>query len=212
MTKTERLNNHFERWQAERNYKGFKKDGIINEALFKPPHVLFICKEPNDPHQAEGDYRQWWNEEMLFAFSRRIGEWSHGIFNGFPPYADFTDQDSHLALKSIAFMNVKKVGGSSRADHSAVQSFLSKDLHFLKEEIDTIDPSLIICCLGFSVITKALFPEIPDDSWKDPGYNTPFVRSGKRLILDFYHPSAPVPGAMSYVFLEKILNKAGYGS
>lgn len=211
MTKTERLDRLFDKWQAARNYKGFKRDGIINEELFRSPHVLFVCKEPNDPNQADGDYRQWWNKEMSFAFSRRIGDWSYGIFNGFPPYT-FTDEDAHLALKSISFMNVKKVGGVSRADHSSIQDFIQRDLHFLKEEIDIIDPSLIICSLGQSVITRSLFPEIAEDDWRDPGYNTPFVRSGKRLMLDFFHPSMPAPGEMSYVLLEKVLDKVGWRS
>lgn len=211
MNKTDQLNQLFDRWQTMRQYVGFKKDGIINEALFKSSHILFVCKEPNDPKQEEGDYRVWWNQEMLYTFSRRIGEWSHGIFNNFPPYESFKDEDSHLALRSIAFMNVKKVGGGSTANHNEIEKWLERDITFLKEEIEIINPKLIICCLGFSQITRALFNEVPEGDWHSTGYGVPYAELGERLIVDFYHPSTPAPGVMSYLLLEKVLQQAGYG-
>lgn len=211
MLKSIQLNQLFERWQNVRQYLGFKKDGVVNEPMFKSPYILFICKEPNDQQQKEGDYREWWNNEMLYTFSRRIGEWSHGIFNCFPPYESFSNEDSHQALRSIAFLNIKKVGGGRIADHIEIIRWLERDIDFLKEEIEIIDPKLIICCLGLSKITRKLFEEIPERDWQSSGYGIPYARIRGRLILDFYHPSTPAPGVMSYLLLQKVLQQAGYG-
>lgn len=48
-------------------YKGkLNRDGIINEIQYEKqrPKLLFIAKEPNDPEQIEGDFREWWLEEV----------------------------------------------------------------------------------------------------------------------------------------------------
>jgi hypothetical protein len=212
ITKTEQLNTLFDRWQVLHNENGFKRDGIINEELFSKPYILFVCKEPNDPDQKPGDYRDWWNNEMTYAFSKRIGDWAYGIINGFPPYQSFSDDQAHQALKSVAFMNVKKVGGGARANHDEILNWIERDHALLHEEIEIINPSVIICSLGFSHITKKLFNNISDNDWQDAGYGIPYAKLKDRLIIDFYHPSVPAPGVMSYVLLEKIVQNAKIGS
>lgn len=202
-TKTQQLDQLFAKWIAARpEYKGFKKDGIINEAYFKDPRILFICKEPNDPSLSEGDYRVWWNDEMSYAFSRRIGEWAYGIMHNFPKWNSYTDNDSHHALKSIAFMNVKKTGGARTTNHTEIKEYIQRDYDFIREEIAIINPSIIVCSLGLSEITRMALPVITD--WVDTGYEVAYSKSGSRIVVDFYHPSILAPGVMSYVLLEKV--------
>lgn len=202
-TKTRQLDQLFSKWiAARRKYKGFKKDGIVNEENFKEPRILFICKEPNDPSLSEGDYRVWWNSEMTHAFSRRLGEWAHGILNNFPKWNSYTDEDSHQALKSIAFMNVKKTGGARSTNYTEIKQYIKRDYVFIREEIDIINPSIVICSLGLSEITRMVFPEITD--WIDTGYEIPYSKGSNRIIVDFYHPSILAPGVMSYIILEKV--------
>ena len=202
-TKTQQLDQLFTKWLAARpEYKGFKKDGIINEAYFKEPRILFICKEPNDPSLSEGDYRVWWNDQMTYAFSRRLGEWAYGIMNDFPLWNSYTDDDSHQALKSIAFMNVKKTGGARTTNHAEIGEYIQRDFDFIQEEINIINPSIIICSLGLSEITRMVLPEITD--WVNTGYEILYAKSESRIVIDFYHPSILAPGVMSYVLLEKV--------
>ncbi len=62
MTKTEKINLLFESWEKETpEYTGkFIKDGINNEGLYKEAKtkVLFLTKEPNNPKQEAGDFRE----------------------------------------------------------------------------------------------------------------------------------------------------------
>ena len=92
MTATEKLNALFHRWQVEfPDYQGkFTKDGINNEAVFNNQKLklLFLAKEPNDPDQGGGDFREWWSEEVKYSFSHRICEWAFGLLNEFPPVED----------------------------------------------------------------------------------------------------------------------------
>ena len=71
--KTEQLNQLFDEWeQTVSEYKGkFVRDGIINEQFYETasPKILFIAKEPNNPKQDAGDFREWWKEEISHAFS-----------------------------------------------------------------------------------------------------------------------------------------------
>jgi len=75
-SKTELLNDLFDRWENNiPEYQGkFVKDGIVDEQLFlsAPTKLLFIAKEPNNPNQDAGDFREWWREEIAFTFSYRI--------------------------------------------------------------------------------------------------------------------------------------------
>jgi hypothetical protein len=204
-TKKEQLEKLFEKWlKARPDYKGFKKDGIVNEDFFKFPHILFLCKEPNNPKQEEGDYRKEWNENMPYAFSQRIAQWSYGIFNKFPLWTSFHDDDCLAALKCIAFMNVKKTGGGNKADYNKIGEIIKSDLEFINEEIEIINPTIIICGLGLINITRFIFSEIPTSLWKESGHEIFYAIHNGRLIIDFYHPSVPAPGVMSYVLLERI--------
>ncbi len=79
MNKTDKLNQLFEEWENEvPEYKGkFIKDGINDEELFRLSKikVLFIAKEPNNPKQQAGDFREWWKEGLKTLF--RI-DWRNG--------------------------------------------------------------------------------------------------------------------------------------
>lgn len=92
MNKTELLNDLFSIWEENTpGYKGkFVKDGIIDEEKFlvAPIKILFITKEPNNPAQKPGDFRDWWHEKFNGNFSHRIAEWSYGILNDFLPQYD----------------------------------------------------------------------------------------------------------------------------
>lgn len=75
-SKTELLNDLFDRWEkAIPEYQGkFVKDGIVDEPQYvsAPTKILIIAKEPNNPKQDAGDFREWWRKEIAYTFSYRI--------------------------------------------------------------------------------------------------------------------------------------------
>ena len=149
-SKTELLNDLFDRWENTiPEYQGkFVKDGIVDEQLFAfaQTKVLFIAKEPNNPNQDAGDFREWWRDEIAYTFSYRIAEWSYGLLNNFPQYDDIWANKgfAHKAIQSIAFMNIKKSGGLGNSEYDRMLEHLEKNFDFLHQQIDIISPDIII--------------------------------------------------------------------
>ena len=215
MESTAQLNNLFIRWQEEfPEYRGkFASDGIVNESIFngQPHRLLFITKEPNDPEQSGGDFRKWWSEEVKYSFSHRICEWAYGILNNFPPIEDLSNENKDRVgvLQSIAFMNLKKIGGGSSADYEKIKNIVIKERHLILEEINIIKPDIIVGGIGHSEVKlwKLLFPEIKP---KNSGYDIQIAKVNDYRIINFYHPSYRVPRAMSYSLLGAVYRSEAF--
>ena len=212
MSKTKQLNELFAKWKAE-NYEGeqFLKDGIVNEDLYQlsKKKILFIAKESNDQTKKDWDYREWWNEVLKYSFSYRIAEWSYGILNDFPIYDKIWEQDgaAHNAIKHIAFMNVKKSGGFGSADYDEILEHIKNNIKFLHEQIDIIDPDLIILGVSYDEYINELFLDL---EWKKSGYGIDVARYNNAKIIRFHHPSARIPAAASYSLLGNVINSEVY--
>jgi hypothetical protein len=222
VTKTDKLNELFDRWERERpEYQGiFVRDGIINEIEYdKAPHkILFIAKEANhDDAPTAGDFRDWWNNRGLHGhFCLHIAEWSFGILNEFPPFEDVhwdhkQDWESRYrsSLQSIAFMDVKKSGGGSRSNHHTVYNSIINNLDFLHEQIEIINPNIIINCLVDITLTNALF-DVKNEQWKKSGYIRSLFNWRGVRVIDFYHPSGRTVPAASYSLLQNIVRSKAF--
>ena len=207
MTKTEKLDELFDRWVKEISELAgkFHKDGIINESIYErqKTKLLFITKEPNDPNQTEGDFREWWSQSIKYSFSHRICEWAFGLQKGFPPVTElrYDNQERTAIMKSIAFMNLKKNGGASTANHDVIKDTILKQQRLILEEINVIEPDIIIGGIGDIMFWKLLFPEI---EFKDSGFDIKVARVDSLKLINFYHPSYQVPRAMTYCLLHSV--------
>lgn len=188
-------------------YKGkYVNDGIINEQLFREQKrkILFVAKEPNNPTQQEGDYTQWWKEELTGVFSINIAVWAYGLLNDFPAYKSFIHEkkEIHSALQSIAFMNVKKIGGASVSKYSEILEHIELNKDLLQEQIEEIKPELIISCLGDVHLNNTLYGKL---KWEEACCGIKFSKYNNSLIVDFYHPSARMPNVASYALLKDLI-------
>ena len=226
MNKTEQLNKLFDRWEASRkSYQNkFIRDGIINEIEFENSNskrILFITKEPNDPKQTKWDFRDWWNEEIKYSFSSRIAEWAYGIENDFPVFSSIWEDNSTdkgmEALKKIAFMNIKKTGGTGKSNLKSLLKHLSsnedknKEFNFIREQIEIIQPKLIVLGLSWRELREFVFPEIKN-KWIESGYDIPIARLKKYKIVDFYHPSSRNAPSAAYSLLQNVINSKAFQS
>ena len=206
-TRTERLNALFVEWRQWTIEEADRMclDGIVCESSYEKtdPKLLFVAKEPNHPKGQGFDFRKWWSEEVKYAFSKRLCEWAYGVQNEFPPLSEFdTDETNKLAtIRSIAFMNLKKVGGSGSSDHKVIRSATERDKCLLRQQIKIIDPDVIIGGIGDSRLWSLLFPGI---MLRDCGFDIRVARVEHVRIIDFYHPSYRVPRAMSYSLLGRV--------
>lgn len=207
--KTNKLNELFTEWENEiLDYKDcFVRDGIIDEKRYDASKlkILFVAKEPNDPKHKIGDFRDDWNKGLYYSFAYRIAEWSYGILNDFPQFDEIkiSSEEAHNAIKSIAFMNIKKSGGGGVAHYSVIFEHYDKNRAYLLRQIEIIKPELIILGISFwGELRKELFP---DAEWKKSGYGIDIgIVKEKYKIIDFYHPSSRTPPSASYCLLHNI--------
>jgi hypothetical protein len=193
--------------KAHESYNGcLKRDGIVDEVRYSNQNtkVLFIAKEPNDPEQTPGDYRTWWmNEGLQFKFTYQLAEWAYGVLNDFPPYLEANKYENKFeALKSVAFMNLKKSGGGATADGSEIYQYAKNTSSFLQKQIKIIAPDIAVCSIGDWGPWECIFPNA---AWKQDGNGMWIAKSENTKIVSFGHPSNRYPHVMNYCLLEKIV-------
>ncbi len=218
MTKTERLDALFKEWKKEQKPEEAERmclDGIVCEERYDNtnPKILFIMKEPSTgPEESGFGFREWWcDEEVKFGFSIRLCEWAYGIWNGFPPLEQYDAQADRSniqsdTIRSIAFMNLKKVGGGGEADRGVIKATTEANLCFLQRQISIINPDVIVGGIGDSSLWEVLFPDI--GGLQPSGFDIGIARLQRRTkvirVIDFYHPSYRVPRAMQYCLLGRV--------
>jgi len=206
-SKTTQLNLLFDEWEQKVNdYNGkFVRDGIINEKFYLQAKfkILFITKEPNNPNQEAGDYCKWWAEALKYSFSNRIAEWSYGILNDFPDYDSIhTNSDSLSgAIKSIAFMNIKKSGGTGTSSYNMIMEHAKNNSDFIHRQIEIIVPNIIITGISWLDLRQMIFPNV---KWEKSGHGIEIGRDKTAKIIDFYHPSSRTAPAAFYSLLRNV--------
>jgi hypothetical protein len=171
-------------------------DGIIDPELFaiQPERILFIAKEhnllkkPEDEKPYAADYTKWWKLGVNYSFSHRISAWTHGILNNFTTnYDDITIDDKKIALRSVAFINVKKSSGKANADPDVISKYIVASRKLLHEQIHEINPTLIISCFRYDYLPNQLF----DGALTPTSSGTFSYGKWEGIdVINFYHPSA----------------------
>ena len=179
-------------------------DGIINIEKYckTSPKILWILKEINDEDGYDQKYElnkmvievlesNSLNESNRKAWYKTLDPiiyTSYQIFNGYIHYEDHSMdyiKDNPLmveTLQKIAFMNVKKQPGDARANNIQIQEWYDKTKDLLKEQIELINPDIII---GGS--TLYLFQE--DFKLDFIGESIKYAIKDNRIWVDAYHPN-----------------------
>ena len=190
----------FYEWKENYSKKGldFIKDGIPCPEVFEKEKqkVLFILKEANDKNS---------NDQLPSYSEYASGEKDNFKNKGIKirlaeMYKVITDQklSNAEAIKRIAFLNLKKVGGESVSTPSNISKFASEDRNSIIREINIINPDFIVCCGCFSIFYKhfILGKKSADKSnWRKYvnhlSTNVVLWKSENKeiKIIDMYHPS-----------------------
>ncbi|MDA8002581.1 MAG: hypothetical protein MPL62_14980 [Alphaproteobacteria bacterium] len=219
MSKSDELKKLFACWvEKHEKYKGkFTADGIADESVYdeQNPKLLFLCKEENNPDQEGRDFRDWFFDSFgqHDHLRRRICQWAFGIQNKFPSFETVkeklpNDEAKLKVLKSVAFMNLKKIGGDSLAKDEQIRAAVENEHDLIKEEIEIINPDVIIGGIGDHSLWKVIFPGIqfcdPGRAANETGFDTSVARAGSHKVISFYHPSYRVPDAVLYYLLRNV--------
>lgn len=184
-----------EKWEKD-NYIG-RSDGDENNLWSKATkRVLFLLKDSNGNPNC--DIREFYpgGNGKIDITNKNIAYWLYGLlsFEGKNNAPEFESLDFWNEVYPVfdnvpyAFMNAKKESGGSKITQRdlIIHLFFYED--FIKEEIEILDPDIIVCGGGSGVIQQFLEGLIYEGSKKINDwiyYNEEY----NKVIIDSYHPS-----------------------
>lgn len=136
----------FEKWENKYKVEAFIKDGIVDEGYYEDPHVLFVLRDMNydkacdlrEDLRIRGSGWKTWNN---------VGRWVKALLDNDKCYpADMSTEKRVEQLRRIAVMNLKKAGGSSRANGIDLELAVKTQYVEIMSEIQLCSPDIIICC------------------------------------------------------------------
>ena len=186
-------------WMESRDYALFCKDGILLEEEWDKSRtkILFLLKETfihffvirgraQGPH---GNSKTFWRRMQMWTYL------TDKIYNN----EDYTFQDA-LKIKDkenskIAYVNIKKnvtlMGqkGRTSSDYNDIAKYARQDSHFLRRQIELINPDVIICCGTYdfmkNIFTKEEFKNNKVNSiWVIKAKHLSFVQSYQRGFFE----------------------------
>jgi hypothetical protein len=203
------------KWQGNRNYSNFVKDGILNYERWNSlsPKILFLLKESADHFtniagekinitKGNGTHF-WWN----------ICYWKYIInclYNNIEPLFISTIDLPEVKLNnnildSIAYVNIKKqCDNLTKSKDNDILNFAQKDKELLLEQIDLINPDVIFC----SKVTFKAYKHIYEGNIEE--INRICFKHNGRLVINFFHPSFfQISGGRETIFnsLKEALEK-----
>ena len=190
----------------------FVSDGIIDVKKYTKasPKILWILKEvnsANDDYNVESDVRTFiteiWDEENNKLWNRLnqtfapIAYCTYGIFEK-KKWDDLPDinGDAKKLLKhipKIAFINVKKYAGRSVANKNEIQFFYNRYKDFLHEQIELINPDVIIFGGTFNFFDEIFFRSFgKKKQYISKKRHLQKYQYGNKLLLSTYHPGQTI--------------------
>jgi Uracil DNA glycosylase superfamily. len=186
----------FERWIAtypEEYRSGFHRDGIVDESIFEsqPFRVLFVLLEPNSRDGLYDRYRGWdlrkvfGEEKLKKELNVNLAIWAQALLDGVTKYVRPSEIAVEKQIRRIALLNLKKFGGSGKADYEAISIHAWKDREFIRKEVRIISPTVVVTCGNSAhrlfgwIMKNDPYSEIPDAVWEQDGF----------FVLPANHPS-----------------------
>jgi hypothetical protein len=187
-----------------KNEDSFTNDGIIKEELFikAPEKILWILKEPFGEKEKFFDYLGYINKFKFKNNDGKLYDTSSKLWHNITHvnYCIFKkekwdninncweDPEVFEALHHCALINLKKVKGNTSSNYEDISKFYELAKEIIKEQIQEINPSIIICGGTFKFIGKDLSGirkifEHNQDHWESHLWEN-------RLVINAYHPSA----------------------
>lgn len=197
----------------DRGYKEFVTDGIVCPEVWfsQETRILYILKEPHSGDKSDG--KDWNLLDYLNEPDRiwtAVAEWQYALQNTTKdsiPSFDRRPGDQRYReirenlLKQCAIINIKKSNGQRNSDDKDLSRYVNEDGELLKQQIDIISPSIILCGSTFHLLKdnqkqpdkKLIFGEDTSD-WPDRGC----FPIGGRTVIAYYHPANRYPAALNY--------------
>jgi hypothetical protein len=194
------MNNLFERWEEKYVEPQFSHDGISNWEKWENQKlkILFLLKEAYDDFEPIFEH-----QEIRGNFGLNIARWNYVLKEYFNnpaemiSYPDNDDLKGEIDDLGIALVEVKKIDeGKKTSNQSEIDKYAESDKFFLKEQIELINPHVIVCC-GTHTSYQIIFDWEAQNAISGENYfednesnlSCSYWIHNNRLIIYFYHPT-----------------------
>ena len=106
-------------------------------------------------------------------------------------------------LRHSAIVNLKKSNGVERSNDDNLLEYVENDGEYIKKQIETLNPNIIICGGTFEKFYQKLYNVTDENQITDWTYF-----HDNRLVFDFVHPAYQAHGAMMYYMISSLFIKA----
>ena len=214
----------FLEWRKRPQHQGkkFVGDGIIDARAWTATRlkVLFLLKESHEKIK-DADYQDGceWVRDYLLAGKAEgrstmwkvLGTWAYGLqglaTGSMVPYpeqgSDWTKTQVGEALRSSAFVNVKKSGGGAVSDPEELRRYVDQDWELLQSQLSEIRADIIVCGSTWELIARRFYSATDNET------EHCVHRVGSFTFVDFWHPSNRFPHRLSYYALLGLTASAG---
>lgn len=178
----------------------FNHDGVISKENWDSSgtKVLFVLKETNKAKQnvvtaihraIEVKKSGWWRGKVL----RRVGRWAYGLqnYDGVVPPLKDAKLNEKNAIKSIAYINIRKTSGGVRTNKKPFDAHASEFAPFIRKQVELIKPDVVVLCGTYNQVKRYVFPELKKVSER--------VHVNEDVVfINAFHPAARKTSAMLY--------------
>ncbi|MDE3272517.1 hypothetical protein [Pseudoalteromonas sp. G4] len=178
----------------------FNIDGIISVDDWEKcdVKVLFVLKETNKAKQnivsainraLTTKKSGWWKGKVL----RRVGRWAYGLqnYNGEVPAIRDAKLNLKAAIKSIAYINIRKTAGGARTNKKSFDAHAAEFAPYVRRQIELIKPDIIVLGGTYKQIKKYVFPELSKVSER-------VHKHEDMLFINAFHPAAVKQASILY--------------
>ncbi|MCP8687156.1 hypothetical protein [Marinobacterium sedimentorum] len=169
----------------------FNLDGVVSEEHWEmaPRKVLFVLKETNSRRQQDireailrsSQKKTGWHKGKVL---RRVGRWAYGLTHYDGEIPDFTQakKSQFQAPLSIAYLNLRKTSGGARTNAKALERDVRVYAEYTRQQIELINPEIVVLCGTYNVVKKELYPELKKVSARVHSLN-------ERIFINVFHPA-----------------------
>ncbi len=142
-----------------------RKKGSENDLWHKSKkRILFLMKDTNDNDNQ--DYREWVGRQdgsiITHRFFKNIALWLYGLYttdeNGvYKPFEEAimpTIYSKAFDDFPFAIINCKKESGEGKISNQALWEYCKQYGHFLKRQVEALEPNIIVCGGGSGIVRK----------------------------------------------------------
>lgn len=186
-------------------------DGPVDPVRYAKasPRILWILREVHDQDATRWRLNEFLNlDEQFETYPRRwstygfVAKASQALLKRWRELATGPAEDARDALRDIAVINLKKVGGGSSID-GQFGAQTADWLPYLSQQLDLLEPEIVICGGSYDFLPTSLAPRIENF--------TSATKNEQRYWIRLSHPGQrTVTQATMYSELANSLARLGW--